>query len=270
MLSLSTALLISAVACSRYQYEEEKTPTKQIDTKQISDKQSDTEHPHRTGAIASLGDDQYHAEAMLLSDQQLAIYLFGADETRVQEVPQQVLTAYIKTAEVGQAAAMTLNAAPMSGDSDGSTLRFVGTLPERLTDQSLFVVVPNLRIDDERFAVRFEIPQVVEAVMPTAVADDAAQELYLTSGGLYTDHDIQANGRVTAGEKYQSFQAQHDPNPAPDDIICPITKTKANLKCSWIIGGETYYFCCPPCIDEFLATAKVNPQQVLAADAYRK
>jgi multiple sugar transport system substrate-binding protein len=39
-------------------------------------------------------------------------------------------------------------------------------------------------------------------------------------------------------------------------VICPISKTKAAPKFSWVVGGKTYQFCCPPCVDEFVQTAK--------------
>jgi YHS domain-containing protein len=45
-------------------------------------------------------------------------------------------------------------------------------------------------------------------------------------------------------------------SPKPGDRICPITETKANPKFVWVIGGKSYQFCCPPCIDEFLQKAK--------------
>ena len=57
-------------------------------------------------------------------------------------------------------------------------------------------------------------------------------------------------------------------NPKPGDKICPITDTKANPKCTWIVGGKTYQFCCPPCIDEFVRLAKENPDKVKDPEEY--
>lgn len=84
----------------------------------------------------------------------------------------------------------------------------------------------------------------------------AERELYLTPGGLYTQADIDANGRTTPGVRYANFQARHDLNPQPGDLLCPITRTKANPACTWIISGRTYRFCCPPCIEELVRMAK--------------
>jgi len=98
--------------------------------------------------------------------------------------------------------------------------------------------------------------------MPEKVTDSAENELYLEPGGLYTLEDIEENGRLTASQKYVGFIPAHDANPKPGEPICPITRTKANPECSWIIGGNRYQFCCPPCIDEFLQKAKSSSSQM--------
>jgi YHS domain-containing protein len=101
-----------------------------------------------------------------------------------------------------------------------------------------------------------------ESEMPEKVVDSAEDELYLTAGGAYTTADIVANGNQTASQRFKGFRAKHDFNPKPGEKICPITRTKANPSCSWIIGGSEYYFCCPPCIDEFLMTAKSDASKI--------
>ncbi len=59
-----------------------------------------------------------------------------------------------------------------------------------------------------------------------------------------------------------------NPNPKPGEKICPITLTKANAKVAWIVGGKTYEFCCPPCVDEFVKMAKTDPDSVKAPEEY--
>jgi YHS domain-containing protein len=110
--------------------------------------------------------------------------------------------------------------------------------------------------------------EAAATVMPTKVVDEAERQLYLTPGGKYSAEDIKANGNLTAGQKYAGFKAKHDRDPKPGDRICPITDTKANPKCTWVIGGKTYSFCCPPCIDEFVRLAKENPDKVKNPDEY--
>jgi len=104
--------------------------------------------------------------------------------------------------------------------------------------------------------------------MPEKVLDSAEVDLYLIPGGAYTSADIIANGSQTASEKFKAFQAKHDFKPKVGDAICPITRTKANPTCSWIIGGNEYLFCCPPCIDEFLLTAKSSPTSIKSPSDY--
>ncbi len=101
-----------------------------------------------------------------------------------------------------------------------------------------------------------------EAEMPRKITDAAERELYLTPGGKFTAADILANGSMTASQKYRAFHSMHDMNPAAGDTICPITHTKANPKCTWVVGGKHYMFCCPPCIDEFVKLAKEHPEQI--------
>ena len=86
--------------------------------------------------------------------------------------------------------------------------------------------------------------------------------LYLTPGGKYTEADIEANGSVTVSQKFKTFKSAHDMHPKPGDKICPITLTKANPKCTWVIGGKEYEFCCPPCVDEFVRMAKQEPEKI--------
>ena len=91
---------------------------------------------------------------------------------------------------------------------------------------------------------------------------DVERTILLLPGGIYTAEDIKANGHLTASEKYKNFQAVHDYAPGPNDKLCPITRTKANPKCTWIINGKVYEFCCPPCITEFVKLAKEKPQEI--------
>lgn len=106
--------------------------------------------------------------------------------------------------------------------------------------------------------------------MPTALGLEAARELYLSPGGLYTTADITANGGVTAAQKYQGFQSEHDFAPRPGDRVCPVTRTKANPRCTWVVGGKEYQFCCPPCIDEFLQLAKEEPERIRPPEHYTR
>jgi hypothetical protein len=168
---------------------------------------------------------------------------------------------------------MELRADPQPGDKSGMTSAFVGQLPADLVGKNLEVVIPSIRIEGERFRFSFKSapePSHSMAGMPTKVADDAERKLYLTPGGGYTDADIAANGNVTPSMKFKGIRAEHDMKPKSGDKICPITMTKANPKFTWIVGGKAYEFCCPPCVDEFVAQAKENPTEIKDPEAYRK
>jgi hypothetical protein len=106
------------------------------------------------------------------------------------------------------------------------------------------------------------------AQMPAPLGEAQERELYITPGGAYTAADIETNGRQSASQKYRGFQARHDYKPQPGDRLCPVTRTKASANCTWIIAGQSYHFCCPPCIDEFVRLAKDRPEELLSPDAY--
>ncbi len=114
------------------------------------------------------------------------------------------------------------------------------------------------------------VPDAGDHGPPSKVADADERALYLTPGGKYTEGDIRANGAVTASAKFKGLKAQHDVKPQPGDKLCPISMTKANPKFSWVIGGQTYEFCCPPCVDEFVALAKETPDAVRPPESYRR
>ena len=224
---------------------------------------AEEEHGHIPGAhggiIVPIGRDSYHAEAVFEQGGVLRLFMLGSDESRVQEVETQSLTAYVKPVDGGDSVSVSLEPKPQEGDSQEKTSQFVGQLPEGLTGKAVEVTIPSLRIEGERFRIGFESTVAhAEEIMPEKVADDAERELYLTPGGLYTQADIEANGNVTASQKFKGFRAAHDLKPKPGDKICPVTLTKANPECTWIVGGKEYEFCCPPCVDEFVTLAKAG------------
>jgi len=235
----------------------------------------ETEHGHVPGAhggiIVAIGRDNYHAEAIFESGGTLRLFLLGNDETQVQEIDAQELTAYVTPVGGAGSTAITLRAEPQPDDGEGKTSQFVGELPTGLAGQAVEVTIPSVRIGGARFRVAFT--STVEEhgdAMPDQASDEEERALYLTPGGLYTEADIEANGRAIASERFATFRAKHDLTPQPGEKICPVTLTKANPECNWIIGGQTYEFCCPPCVSEFVKLAKENPDAVQAPDAYVK
>lgn len=222
----------------------------------------DEEHPHKEGAhggtIVSLGRDSYHVEAIVTDTGELRLYTLGGDETRVQDVEIQDLTAYVKQSGGSDSTSVTVKAQPQPGDVSGKSSLFVAQLPESVKGAAVDIAIPSIKIAGERFRLGFSTKSADhgDAAMPDKVSDDAERELYLTPGGIYTQADIEANGTLTASQKFKGFMAKHDMHPKPGDKICPVTMTKANPACAWIVGGKNYEFCCPPCVDEFVSWAK--------------
>ena len=224
----------------------------------------------RTTLLVSLGRDSYHIEAIVTDTGELRLYTLGSDESRVQEVQVQELIVYVKTTDGSDSASIEVKPQPQPGDGEGKTSLFVAQLPAPLVGQSIDVVVPNISIGGERFRLGFTTKLAEHDLQAghDGGEADTKRELYLTPGGIYTQADIEANGNVTAQQKFARIQAVHDLKPQPGDKICPITLTKANPNITWFIGGQPYQFCCPPCVDEFVALAKNKPEDVKDPDHY--
>ncbi|MEQ1904327.1 MAG: hypothetical protein ABL888_09100 [Pirellulaceae bacterium] len=237
--------------------------------------ESDDEHAHAPGthggSIVEIGRDSYHCEPVLGADGKLKIFMLQSDETKILEVDQQTLTAYVKADGSNEQVEVSLVPAPSKDDTAGKTSIFEGTLPEQARSGVASVTVQNIKIAGERFRFSFELGESGgDHGMPSTVSTSEARELYLTPGGVYTQADIEANGKMTAAEKFKTFRAAHDMNPKSGDKICPVTATKANDKCTWIVGGKTYEFCCPPCVDEFVSWAKSEPSKIQSPEVYVK
>lgn len=231
------------------------------------------EHGHKAGShggiMVSLGRDSYHVEAVFEKGGVLRLYTLGKDESRVIDVEKQILKGFVKTDGDTEAQPFALEAEPQEGDAAGRTSQFVGTLPEVLRGRNLEVTVPNIVISGERFRLGFQSTSERHDVgMPGKVLDEDERKLYLTPGGLYTEEDIQANENTTPSAKFKGIASSHNSKPAPGDKICPISMTKANPEFTWFVGGRAYEFCCPPCIDEFVKTAKETPEEIRPPSEY--
>lgn len=250
------------------------------DTKSFSEESAEArrapsidKHEHRPGShgglLVPIDGAHYHVEAIATSDGLIRLHMLGEDESRVEDVEAQTVTAYARALDSGRASTITFEPSPQLGDAPGRTSLFIGRVPDGLEGRGLSVVVPSIRIAGQRLRFGFEAGSADHGrAMPEKVVDEGERELYLTPGGKYTDRDIAANGGITASRKFAGFRATHDPDPKPGDRICPITETRANPACTWIVGGKTYEFCCPPCVDEFLRQAKERPGSIGDPDSY--
>ena len=220
--------------------------------------------PHG-GLIVSLGPaDRYHVEAVLEAGGGLKLYTLGADLAQVLEVPSQTADAQVTVDGPAAPATIRLLPMPQPGDRAGWTSRFMAKLPPAVRGRAVTVTVPALAVAGERFRLEFA------SAGPAPAGEPGPAKLYLEPGGRYTRADIAANGGTTAAQKYPAFGAAHDAMPRPGDRVCPVTRTKAHPDCTWVVGGKTYAFCCPPCIDEFVTWARDRPDQVKEPHQYVK
>ena len=242
--------------------------------------QAATEHGHKAGAhgglIAEIGRDNYHAEAIFAKEGIVKLFTLGKDESRVLHVETQTLEAYARVE--GDMEDVQVDFAPLRQKMDpaGQVALFRGKLPPEMWGKAVTLTVP-ITINGEAFRFRISSkPAETDAhseessPMPTKVSDAKEKELYLTPGGKYTADDIAANGNTTASQKFKGIRATHNSKPQVGDRICPISMTKANPKFTWIIGGQAYQFCCPPCVDEFVQTAKEKPDEIARPASYVK
>jgi hypothetical protein len=233
------------------------------------------EHPHKPGShggiIIPIGSDSYHAEAVIEKGGNFRLMTLGKDESRIQEVDIQTIKAYVKIVGQPDATLVELSALPQEGDTSEKTSQFVGQLPDEARGKPLEVTIPNIRINGERFRIGFTTASLShQKEIPAPLPPAEEQALYFTPAGKYTEADIEANGRMTASQKFKGVLSSHDMKPKPGDRICPVTLTKANPKFTWTVGGKPYEFCCPPCVDEFVKLAKEQPDEIKSPDTYIK
>jgi hypothetical protein len=234
------------------------------------------EHAHKPGAhggiIVSLGKDSYHAEAVFEKGRRVRLYMLGKEETRVQEVDAQTLTGFVTATGSSEAVPVTFGAEPQPGDTEGKTSLFVATLPEDMVGKTVQVTINNIAVNGERFRIGFgnEVLAHADTVMPVKKTTAEEAKLFLSPGGLYTAADIKANGNTIPAVKFNGIRPTHDSHPKPGQKICPISETVSNPKFAWVIGSKTYEFCCIPCIEEFVATAKEKPDQIKDPSEYVK
>ncbi len=223
------------------------------------------------GTLISIGKDNFHAEAVFEQGAKLRLYMLGADETKVMDVEDQTLRAFVKVGGMKETLPFELRADPQPGDQQGRTSQFVAELPPDAVGKPVQIVIPSVRIGADRFRIAFASDAAhTDTAMPAKLGSEEEQQVFFTPGGAYTAADITTNGKTVAAVKYRGVRAQHDDNPKPGEAICPISKTKANPKFTWVIGGKTYSFCCVPCIEEFVLLAKEKPAEIKDPKDYVK
>lgn len=232
---------------------------------------------HPGGVHVAFAQGRYYAEAILHKGGSVHLFLFGKNLSKVVEAEVQTVTAYVRRIGEKEFITFELKPEPLDGDVKGYTSRFAGDVPKELWTHELEITIPALKLNGERYHLAFQTADkpgdghASEVAMPSSKSEiDDERKLYLTAAGIYTAEDIKANGSTIGSEKFKNFKAKHDIKPKVGDKICPVTLTKANPECAWIIAGKKYEFCCPPCVEEFVKLAKEDPKSVKAPEEYVK
>ncbi len=214
-------------------------------------------------------ENRFHAEAAFDPGGRVRLYTFGRELTEVRPVAARTVCAAVRGHDGADEYAVMLRPEPQDTDPPGTASRFVGRLPPAMWRDHLRLVVWSLLIDGDRFL--FEIDASGLPPDPTLTERAAAVEaaLYSNPGGKYREEDIRANGAAAASRKYRGERPAHNDKPVAGERVCPVTRSRGDPRFVWLIGGREYRFCCPPCIDEFVATAKERPDEVREPDFYR-
>jgi YHS domain-containing protein len=229
--------------------------------------------PH-DGLIVEFG--KYHAEFVVDHPKKTAtVYVLDEDAKTPVPIAAEKLLLSVKAPKFQ----VELKADPDAGDPKGKASRFVAAHDNFAKEQALAGTISG-EIDGKPYLGDFqEKPHDGHATAapkdahgrPVQSADEMREAaIYQKPGGLYTDADIKANGNTTVSAKFKDLKVSHDLKPKPGDRLCPVTLTKANPDLKWVIGGKTYTFCCPPCVEEYVELAKAKPGEIKPPEAFVK
>ena len=229
------------------------------------------------GDLQPVGDK--HVELMFEKTGRVRAYILGKNTAEIVAIPAIELSGEILVDGATGAIPITLLAASQPGEASGMASQFGGPIPAHLLGKMMTVSI-NVPIDGHTYRARFHIKTKAPVFaahtgshdamppMPAAAGLTEERKLFMTPGGRYTVSDIKANGPLTPSQKYGGAMAAHVLFPKPGDRICPITKTGANPKFTWIVDGKKYLFCCPPCIVEFVGQAKKSRTALKPPESY--
>lgn len=233
--------------------------------------------PRHGGQIVSAGNN--HLEAVVGPSGSVTLYVMGITETLPFPLAQKTL--WGKASVPGaEPTPVLLHAAPLAGEPKGQSSVFAGAFPPSLAGKLVHLTI-SVPLSGQEQPAAFDLGPPGGASPAAAPVHDTAatrvvaapitpaeRSLFLKPGGAYTAADIAANGSITPDQKFQGLMANHHLHPKKGAYTCPITMTQASAKFPWIVGGQKYLFCCPPCVAEFVKQAKADPKSIKAPAAY--
>jgi len=244
---------------------EKKTPAPAKDsTAKGGDKGKDDKKDHDHGETGPHGgplaewDDIYHAEFTLDPANKTAVVYILDDKAKAAPKIEPDKITKVKVSIIGTKPLVQVDLKHDAKLSSEKGIAFTGTHDNFGKNEDMKLDISG-NVNDKPHTGN----ATYKAVTPKKTAN-----LTTTPGGIYTAADIKANGGVTPKEKYEGRQFDHDQEVAVGDRICPISKGKADSGCVWVVQGQTYQFCCFPCINGFVKKAHESPAEIKDAKEY--
>lgn len=214
-------------------------------------------------------DDTYHGELVVDHDAKtVSVYILDDKAKKAPEVDAARFTKVNVSVPAADKLVVELKHDPKKSGADG--IAFIGSndffgKKEKFTAEVTCVVVDDKGKNPKPFRDKVDYdPKEVGDKKKSA----SLREYYLKPGGVYTAADIEANGNMPATEKLVGIVHKEQAALKSGDKICPISKKKAQPECSWVVQGQKYEFCCPPCVDRFVRYAHDEPGKIKDASAY--
>lgn len=218
--------------------------------------------------VFKAGSTHYHVEFVV--EPTGVVHLFPLDESAARPLPvdSQPLVFTVQSSPEAEEYPVMLRPVPEEGAASAKTTRFVGRLPTRAVNGKLLVRFTEFKVHGERYRFEFEwVSPIGDEAFRVAFKDEQ-RRIFLSTGGNYLDEDIRENGGLPADARWAAATPTHDHSPKTGDRLCPVSGFKAEPTFAWAIGGQKYWFCCQPCIDEFVLLAKEKPETVKPVERY--
>ena len=213
------------------------------------------------------GSTHYHVEFVVETTGVVRLFPLDESATRPLPVAAHPLVITVRTATTGESYPVMLRPSAPPGTT-GETTQFVGRLPARAVGGELHVRFTEFKVRGERFRFEFDWVSPTGAEAFRSAFRDEQRRILLAPGGRYQEADIRANGGRTTDERFSAATPIHDHTPKIGDRLCPVSGFKAEPTFAWAVGGQRYWFCCQPCIDDFVLLAKEQPERVKPVEGY--
>jgi len=226
------------------------------------------EHTHEKGphgGIVVVIDkaDHYHAEVLVEDDGRIQLFFYGKDTAQPVEVSPQLLTGKARKKGGDGSTSLILRPAGKPGEARRTTSHFVGRLSPELLENHLSVSIGEVSIQGHSLTFQFNLPDSPDGKKRALESEKA---LVINPKGKYTRADVAAMGKNLPSEQFKGIKVVHSLRKSVGDVVCPVTRAKADTRITWQVNGQIYQFCCSPCITEFVNWAQEYPESIVAPE----